>query len=290
MSNIALIDGDEIAFKLAITYQQKYYTILKDDKVLWRCKYKEEAIESIGNRDDLEIGEEIEVYECTDYKRKLDEIISSICNNTNSSSWNCYLSGNNNFRKSIATLLPYKGNRSTEKPFHYSTITSELRERGAISVDYLEADDLMSIEYHLKDNGVICSTDKDLRTVPSLNYNIDKKELKRITNEEADKNFFLQLLIGDSVDNIPSPYGLGKAKAESFLETIHPNYYENYYQTFIPFYNSFLTSKFKSGDKKGSFRTSWYSSQKVEDILLEVGNLLWMKREYSMDEKWSPNG
>jgi hypothetical protein len=284
MSRIALIDADEIAFKISTGYQRKYYTVLKDDKVLWRTKYKEEAIESIGNRDDLEIGEEIEVYEPTDYKQRIDDNISRILYRTNSTDIRLYLSGSNNFRYSIATLQPYKGNRTTDKPVHLGLIQSEFKSRGAESVNYLEADDLLSIN-GINQNTVICSSDKDLRTVPSLNYNIDKEVLKVISNEEANYNFFYQLLIGDSIDNIPSPYGLGDVKARAFLDTFEFNM-DSYYTSFIPFYSSFLHAK----KKDGTYKTSWFTGQTVDEILEEVGTLLWMKRTYDLDEKWSLNG
>lgn len=285
MSRIALIDADEIAYKLAIGYQRKLYTILKDDKVLWRTKYKEEAIESIGNRDDLEIGEEIEVYDCKDYKQQLDTTISSILSNTSSSEYRLYLSGSNNFRYTIATLQPYKGNRSEDKPIYLGLIQSELKSRGAESVDHLEADDLLSINETCNENTVICSSDKDLRTVPSLNYNITKGILTDISEDEANYNFFYQLLIGDSTDNIPSPYGLGDVKAKNFLDSLGYDFYGNI-ASIITFYNTFLKSK----KKDGTYKTSWYSDQDTILILEEVGNLLWMRRTYDPDERWRLNG
>lgn len=293
MSNVALIDADELSYKIALQYQQKFYTILRDDKVLWKCRYKEEAIESIENATDLDIGETIEIYELKGYKETIDAIITSICTNTNSTNHHLYLSGDSNFRYKRATLLPYKGNRSDTKPYHLEAIKNEFRERGAQSVDFLEADDLLSIYSNQIKNSIICTTDKDLSTVPSVNYNIFHKELKVISNEIANYNFYFQLLIGDAVDNIPSPYGLGKETAKSFLtDYMHlsgssigtQHWYESY---FIPFYLKYLLKK----DKNKNFKTKWYNpDMNVENILLEIGDLLWMRRTLDPDERWNPYG
>lgn len=284
MPNIALIDSDELAYKLALHYQKKFYTVYKDDKVLWRTQYKEEAIESIGNRDDLEIGEGIEVYDLKDYKEKIDSTVNHICASTNSDgNYKLLLSGDNNFRYSIATLLPYKGNR-VPKPYHLESIRAEYRERGAESVDYLEADDLLAYYATVLDYPVICSSDKDLKTVPSLNFDINQQKLRRITKEEADYNFYYQLLIGDAVDNIPSPYGLGPVRAKDILENSDPS---NYYQSILPEYIKYLTSK---KGKTNEYKTSWYSGQDVHEVLYEIGNLLWMHRTTHIDERWRVDG
>lgn len=293
MSNVALIDADELSYKIALQYQQKFYTILRDDKVLWKCRYKEEAVESIENETDLDIGETIEVFDLKGYKDTIDAVISSICDNTNSSSSKLCLSGSNNFRYSLATIMPYKGNRPATKPYHLETIKNEFRDRGAESVDFLEADDLLSIYSTKINNSIICTTDKDLSTVPSINYNIFHKDIKVISEDTANYNFYYQLLIGDTVDNIPSPYGLGKETSKSFLtDFMHlsgtnigtPDWYRNH---FIPFYLKHLLKK----DKSNNFKTKWYKpDMSVENILLEIGNLLWMRRTLDPNERWDPVG
>lgn len=285
MSRTALIDGDEVAYKVALSYQNKYYTVLKDDKVLWKCPSKEEAIESILSRDDLEIKEEIEIYEPKGLEEKLDNDISRILYHTNTTLRRIFLSGDNNFRYSVATLLPYKGNRDpSTKPYYLDVTKDALRWRKAESVDMLEADDLLSINGHDSSSNIICSSDKDLRTVPSINFNIGKGELKVITKHEAIYNFLYQLLIGDSTDNIPSPFGLGDVKAKRILETLdYGNVPEYYYQTLIPFYSSFLLAK----NKDGSYKTKWYDGRGVDEILNEIATLLWMKRTIEPGEAWS---
>ena len=299
---IALIDGDEVAYKVALSYQQTWYSVYKDDKYKWKYKHKADAAESIGNRDDLEIKVELEVFEPTDLKEKINTIVSAILFNTNSTDLRFYLSGHNNFRYDFATLLPYKGNREGgNRPFHLTLVKEELRERGAELLDFLEADDLLSANDSLiQKPTVICSTDKDLRTVPSLNYNITTKLLQRITPEVASFNFWKQILIGDPTDNIPSPYGLGEVGADEYLSFIwekllksgYTNLDRDYYQAILPFYRNHLSRR----DKKGNLKTKWYDAMlkrtdgtaydSVEGIILEVGNLLWMHRTLDPEERW----
>jgi DNA polymerase-1 len=288
VTRIALVDADELAYKHSLRYQNKYYTLLKDDKVLWRVRYKEEAIESVGNRDDLEIGEEIEILECKGFEDALDKDISRILYNSNASDVRFYLSGSQNFRYNLATLQPYKGNRPPEKPYHLETLQTEFRYRAAESIEFLEADDLLSANSTiLNGEGVICSSDKDLRTVPGLNYNIGTGKLTHISIEEARHNFYYQMLIGDDTDNIPSPYGLGEVKAKEFLKVLYGKEDKEYYRQMVPFYAKFLHAK----DKQGKYKTKWFKGDELYDILWEVGNLLWMHRTLSPEERWEiPHG
>lgn len=286
MGRVALIDSDELAYKVALHYQQKYYTVKKDDKVLWRVRYKEEAVESIMSRDDLEIESYIEPLDPRGFENRINDMVSRILFNTNSTDIRFYLSGESNFRYDLATLQPYKGNRSDEKPIHLEKIREEFRYRKAETVDWLEADDLLSINSFTIPNSVICSSDKDLKTVPSLNFDINKGVLKEITIDEANYNFFYQLLIGDSTDNIPSPYGIGEVLAKKAIEPFIGKGVEIYYDGIINLYSNYLKRK----DKNGNFKTSWYSGQDVHEILFEVGNLLWMRRTLDPNERWNIKG
>ena len=291
MNRVALIDGDELCYKTSLQFQQKYYSVLREDRVISKFKLKQEAIEFIGNNQDLDIGEEIEVLDPTGFKNRLDSDISRILNDTSSSNYIYCLSSENNIRYEIATLQPYKGNRVSDKPFHYPLIEGEIKSRGSISIDRLEADDVMSIlnneidilhQWGQSKEAVICSSDKDLRTVPSLNYNITKGELKFIIEDDAEFNFFYQLLIGDDVDYIPHPWLLGEVKALNFLKELYGQPKCNYIKEIIPFYSKFLLTK----NANGTYKTSWYDGRSVEEVLWEIGNLLWMHRTRDLGERW----
>lgn len=132
-----------------------------------------------------------------------------------------YISGKDNFREKLATIQPYKGNRSPfSKPRHYSNIRKWLVERyKAMVVDGQEADDEVGIvATELGKDGMIISQDKDLDTVPGLHYNWVKDERYDISERQGLKNFYTQMLVGDRVDNIPGLQGVGPKTAEKLLD------------------------------------------------------------------------
>lgn len=284
----ALIDGDELAYKISSTYQSKIWGVYKDDKLLWKSRTREDAIESIEERDDLEILPIILVREPYGFEKKITDFIDTILNNTNSSKYIICLSGEENFRYSLASILPYKGNRDgKDKPGHYLLFRKYLLENlEGMMVSHLEADDLLTHLGYLSKDKIICSTDKDLRTVPSINYNISTKLYQKIDYSTALYNFYYQLLIGDGVDNIPSPYNLGPITAKGILEElIGSNNEENYYQKIYPYYVDYLTKV----DKEGNYKTKWFNdSMDFYKILWEVGNLIYMHRTLDPEERWKP--
>ena len=138
------------------------------------------------------------------------------------SEFRLFLTGGGNFREELATILPYKGNRDrSTRPFWYKEIREYLVNRwGAEVVDGMEADDAVSIvQYQNGDEAgtIICTIDKDLENCPGHFYNYHTKEARWITFEEARLNFYRQILTGDSSDNIPGCYKVGKARAKKVL-------------------------------------------------------------------------
>lgn len=116
-----------------------------------------------------------------------------------------FLTGAGNYRETIATLAPYKGNRTNRKPKYYRELRDYLvRQWDAEIVEGMEADDKVSIlQYARKDRGtVIVSIDKDLKNTPGFSYNPRKGEFSYITLAEADSNFWQQVAMGDRTDNI----------------------------------------------------------------------------------------
>lgn len=141
-----------------------------------------------------------------------------------------------NFRKEIAKTKEYKGQRKTEKPFHFHNLREYmLANYNVIIAQGVEADDLISIELTKagdKLDVICCTRDKDLRMVPGMHYGWPcgaqpQYGPKRVTDlgelfydEEKNKltgNGFLffcaQMITGDPVDNIPGLPGGGPKKA-----------------------------------------------------------------------------
>lgn len=286
---LGLIDADYIAYLGAFASQDKYVVVKRGDKILWRCKNKTEAIESIESELDLTIDLEVIPKPLQLGHDKIDNTISSILYNASLDSHRLFLSGSNNFRKDIVTLAPYKGTRPP-KPVHLDKMREYMFYKGAEAVDHLEADDLVShYQTSLEEDTMIISDDKDLETVPGILYKPSKKKLTTITPDDALYNFYYQMLIGDATDNIPSPKGLGKVTAKRILDKLveqegSPTALA-YYDTVKDAYEKFL-GKHKVVEDKKVYNTYWYAGQPVDDILWEVGNLLYMHRTLSEEERW----
>lgn len=160
-------------------------------------------------------------------QQRLDAKIHGIAEDAEASDYVIHLSGDNNFRKDVATIRPYKGNRPSEKPFWHAKVKDYLsssRKHKVFIAEGMEADDSMSID-QCASNGttVICSPDKDLKMVPGYHYQWSTTTLKEkprwlVTEEEGLLWFFTQLLMGDPTDNIPGLYGIGGVKAKKILD------------------------------------------------------------------------
>ena len=110
---------------------------------------------------------------------------------------------------------------------------------------------------------VIATLDKDLNMITVWHYNWTKDEKYWVTEDEGDNFFYIQLLTGDSVDNIKGIKGVGPKTAEKLLQdaaTIEEMYticLEQYEQAGMDYYD-----------------------------LLENANLLWIQRE--PNKHWMP--
>lgn len=119
--------------------------------------------------------------------------------------------GKDNFRFDIAKQEPYKGNRAeSEKPFHYETVEKHIKDKYINeTTDGNEADDLLGIlQRSNPEETIIASRDKDLWTVPGWHMRWSCGEYQPkvaphwISQYNASRFFFEQLLHGDNTDNI----------------------------------------------------------------------------------------
>jgi hypothetical protein len=120
--------------------------------------------------------------------------------------------GHSNFRIKVATTLPYKGQRktNTEKPKFYDEIRDYLQNHfGFQTMRGVEADDALVIaSEHFKGDPkvttIIATKDKDLWQYPGHHYNMNTKKLIQISEGEAHRNLWRQVILGDmGTDNIP---------------------------------------------------------------------------------------
>ena len=124
-----------------------------------------------------------------------------------------------NFRKKIDSF--YKSHRKKiRKPISYSPMRTWIEEtHHTICYPNLEADDaigLLATGEH-KDNCVIVSGDKDMRTIPSWQVCIIDDQIEYVDEQLADYNFCTQTLTGDQTDGYKGCVGVGHIKASRGL-------------------------------------------------------------------------
>jgi 5'-3' exonuclease len=152
-------------------------------------------------------------------KWQADQMLTRIIEETNALDWKIFLSGDNNFRY---TIFPdYKANRrDMVKPRHLELLREHLvLEWNATICDGIEADDALGIASQSGESPecVVCSIDKDLRQLPGNHYHFVNRQWLQLSALDGERNFYYQLLVGDSTDNIKGCQGIGPVKAERIL-------------------------------------------------------------------------
>lgn len=156
-------------------------------------------------------------------KARVDEFISDLMMHPEleATDFEGYLTwdSTSNFRVNLAKTKPYKGNRTGKKPKHYDFIREYLvGSWGFHSIVGEEADDAIAKEAtELRDTSIIVSIDKDLDQVAGWHYNFVKGQKYYVTDDEGFRNFCIQLLTGDRIDNITGIRGIGNVKAARSL-------------------------------------------------------------------------
>jgi hypothetical protein len=122
----------------------------------------------------------------------------------NSIDWEFYIGGEGNWRKSF--YPEYKANRKDVRIPEYNEIVREhliLKYKAEI-VNDIEVDDRCGIRLTQEGDNAICvSLDKDLLTVPGNHWTFVKRVRSIVSPLTALRNFYGQLITGDSSDNIP---------------------------------------------------------------------------------------
>lgn len=239
----ANVDADLIVYQVGSACDGKwweYQGVKYDKKGMLNKKLKQDGIE---NTDHILEGRTPESWE--DTKKSLVSVVEDVLDNFECE-YTLHLSGKGNFRYKYATILPYKGNRVGEKPFHYDAIRQFLVNNYSAKVSVgMEADDAIGLATN--EESIVATRDKDLDCIPGLHFNWEKDEWYTVDEIEGYRNFFKQLLIGDSTDNILGLYNVGAKsavvqrvlKAES-LEELEREVYPEYTKRFGSYAPQFL--------------------------------------------------
>jgi 5'-3' exonuclease len=186
----ALIDGDHIAFIIAVNKKQT-----------------EEQVEEYGKQEDRTLEDCIK--ELDNY---YDKLLSDLQGKVPSLQYYLGFISKGSFRKE--QYPDYKANRTSEPPVHLKELKKYLVYNKGFKYEYgLEADDLQSIYQSKSEYGstVIVSNDKDMKQVPGLHMNFKDLNLIEISSDDAYNNLCKQIAIGDSIDNIKKPFRFGEA-------------------------------------------------------------------------------
>jgi 5'-3' exonuclease len=155
------------------------------------------------------------------------EMVAHLCQGAEADTCELWLSGPNNFRYNI--YPEYKAHRADmRRPVHEKVVKQYLIDQlGAQRTDGIEADDMLGIrQCEIDNNSIIVHLDKDMDQIPGRHYSWELKrkgvvvrEAKKyyVTEDEGNRFFFYQLLVGDSTDNIKGIPRIGKVKANSIL-------------------------------------------------------------------------
>ena len=223
----ALIDGDIVIYSVGFVAEGRYYAV-PSAGTYTTFQYSSDAKKFCKDNDIdislIELGINPDPVEYVYHS--LNTMISSIIEAVGAESYQVVISGKNNFRYDVDPN--YKANRKdAPKPYHYEEMVDFLQQyHNGIIIDGMEADDYMGIEQSasrqlsdsvLRSDTVICSTDKDLKQIVGWNYNWGREELRYIEEDEAHHFFWVQMLTGDTIDNIPGVPGIGPKRAEKLL-------------------------------------------------------------------------
>ena len=171
-----------------------------------------------------------------DSKAKFDEQFMSIVNKLenmyNVERVITFSGSKGNFRKLITPV--YKANRKKQE---LPPLLDEMHqfvkdEYNSVWGFGIETDDIVARYWKElsnevgRDNVMIVSIDKDYKQFPALiyNYHYNHKEVLDISEEEALYNFYEQMIIGDTADNVNYFKGKGKKYAEKYLAECNTKY------------------------------------------------------------------
>lgn len=196
MKKVLLIDGDIVAYELSASEQRSYELPGADGPVV--TADAEQAV--LGARDKINGWAR---------ETKADHVIV------------CLSDDFSNFRKRV--LPSYKGHRTGERPVLLYDLKDALGDHFEIARwPNLEADDVMGIlatEPQDEEKRCIVSADKDMATVPAWVWNPAKeRKPRRISEEDANRWFLKQTLIGDPTDGYKGCPGIGPKAAEAILD------------------------------------------------------------------------
>ena len=224
---ILLVDADSLIFascyrKRETPDSEKFYTDISDS----RNKFDEQFMKIVNHLEE---------------RYTIDKVLT-------------FSGSKGNFRKLITKK--YKANRKKQElpPLLHSMHNYVKQQYDSIFGFGVETDDMVARYWHKlteqfgRNEVMIVSIDKDYKQFPALiyNYHYKHKEILDISEDEALYNFYEQMIMGDTADNVNYFKGKGKRFAEKYFSECQTKYQytKKLYELFIKEYKGKARQKY----------------------------------------------
>jgi DNA polymerase-1 len=143
----------------------------------------------------------------------------------------------------------------------------------ALTRPTLEGDDLIGIiatgDQIVKGDKIICSLDKDFKTIPGRHYNFGRNEFFNIDEEQAAYWHMVQTLTGDSTDGYSGCPGCGPKTADKILGDLLP---EDYWKAVVRTYAAAGLSEEEALVQARVARICWASDYNFKSKKVKLWN------------------
>jgi len=224
---ILLVDADSLIFascyrKRETPDSEKFYTDISDS----RNKFDEQFMQIVNHLEE---------------RYTIDKVLT-------------FSGSKGNFRKLITKK--YKANRKKQElpPLLHPMHNYVKQQYDSIFGFGVETDDMVARYWHKlteqfgRNEVMIVSIDKDYKQFPALiyNYHYKHKEILDISEDEALYNFYEQMIMGDTADNVNYFKGKGKRFAEKYFSECQTKYQytKKLYELFIKEYKGKARQKY----------------------------------------------
>lgn len=241
----ALIDGDILLYRCAAAAQSKMHICYDEQSrvVLGQFSKAKEVKDFMEGKEGLKHDWYVVAQPVSNAIHNFETALAAIVRDSGAHEHTIFLSADVCFRDKISTTRKYKGNRDrSQRPVHYNRLKRYvITKHNPVVEDLMEADDLLGIAQSQSHDSIICSLDKDLDQIPGLHYDWVKNVIYEVTPEDAQRNFWVQVLAGDATDNIQGIPGTGVKTAEKLLQNCDTDeeYWDVVKQQYEEAYGSF---------------------------------------------------
>jgi len=212
-----LIDGDLLVFKAAAYWQEVF-------------KWDEDGEDIVESHED-------------EAWKKICDTVQTYVSDLDDDEFMIVFSDSHNFRKDV--WPDYKANRkASKKPKALGSLRKRCEEKWeCIAWKNLEADDVLGILCTRNPEWIAVTEDKDQAVVPGKWYNYRKPELGvvTITEAQANRQFYIQTMMGDSSDGYKGIPRVGVKTAQKILAEADEEFIDHWSAVCIAYMDKGMT-------------------------------------------------